>query len=313
MNTLQITRNQHFVPKFYLKRFAPPGKLLHVFDVKGNRMASPKPPSGLGCEHFFYAAHTGIPDSLSQDIEEWLEQYETIISKAIPRIIEIIRGGIKITDDQRYLLAALMCLFWLRSPNMRSSLTSSRTDLISHIKKLYPGKKNMTLPKEFEIDSSNIGHLKFMTESFGFGTSGFTNLFYAQNWNIYIAQGSRRFITTDSPVVEWWPPPTSFYDGAFMERNKYFPLTPEILIELTPTLEVHQKYERIVFSKKDDDQVHLFNILLAAHAHAYAFSSNREELVDILLGRIMQTKIAIQYYEKYKKPWDIYHQKQHDR
>ena len=37
----QITRNQHYVPRFYLKRFAKEGQI-RVFDVRAKRIGKPR-------------------------------------------------------------------------------------------------------------------------------------------------------------------------------------------------------------------------------------------------------------------------------
>ena len=118
----------------------------------------------------------------------------------------------------------------------------------------------------YNLRFNNGQHLKFMTENLGFVGSGFANLFFGQEWKIYIAKGNERFITSDAPVVEWWPPPQSFYGATFLERNKYFALTPEIFIELTYPIG-SDKVKRKTLFEREDDTVALFNLLLMTHAH----------------------------------------------
>lgn len=89
-----------------------------------------------------------------------------------------------------------------------------------------------------------------MIETFGFEDKGFINLFFAKKWKIYIAKGTDKFVTSDSPVVEWWSPPQSFYSATFLERNNYFALTPEIFIELSEPQGFNRKINQKLYMKK---------------------------------------------------------------
>jgi hypothetical protein len=154
----------------------------------------------------------------------------------------------------------------------------------------------------YELRFNNAQHLRFMTETLGFGGPGFTNLFFGQKWKIYIAKGKKRFITSDSPVVEWWPPPQTFYGASFMERNKYFSLTPEIFIELTYPMG-SKKIRRKTIFEDEDDAIALFNILIAAHCHEFVYSGHKIMLENLVAGRIKPGALERTYYENFERPW----------
>jgi hypothetical protein len=322
-NNQNPTTKQHFVPKFYLKLFTKNDKL-QVFDVKNNRMGRPKTSSGVGYKPYFYGVKTGVADDISQHIEKWLLEYENMIANGLPAIIDKILNYKQITNDDRYTLSAFMSMLWLRNPVMRERLNKMQEDVTKHTMKFYTeeridsyiedtkkqisddDRKKMIDKFEtgnYKLEFNNAQHLRFMTENFGFGSSGFTNMFYGQKWKIYIAKGKRRFVTTDNPIVEWWHPPQTIYGPSFLDRKKYFSLTPEILFELTYPRGSTKVKRKTIFSE-EDDVVGLFNILLTAHAREFAYSHDKSILEEILNGRSDPKSLEVEYYKRYELPWE---------
>jgi hypothetical protein len=323
MNAVNITKNQHYVPQFYLKRFANKSRTLQILDVKNNRLGSPRSYSSAGYKRYFYAIETGVPDDVSQRIERWLQQFETAIAQELPSIIDKILGNEHINDNDRYILSVLMSMLWLRSPSMRVHLNKMEEDITKQTMRLlaperldhYIRKTGVKMSDEgraeliktvetgsYKLGFNNAQHLRFMTETLGFGGPGFANMFFGQKWKIYIAKGKKRFVTSDSPVVEWWLPPKTFYGASFMERNKYFALTPEIFFELTFPVGSNKIKRKTIFEEEDNIVV-LFNILVASHAQEYAYSDDKVLLEDLMAGRAKPGPIEMDYYERFERPW----------
>ena len=321
-----ITKKQHYVPKFYLKNFTNQSGQIQILDSKNNRLCSPKSCSGIAYSPFFYAVETGVSDEISQHIEQWLKQFEDVIAREIPYIINRILDNKHIDSGDRHVLSVFMCMLWLRSPNMRTKLNKMEESMRKKVMKFYTPERVDNFVKESGLNMSekehaklvkmietgsyslrfnNASHLKLMTETLGFDGPGFANMFFGQKWKIYIAKGKKRFITSDGPVVEWWLPPKTFYGASFLERNKYFALTPEILFELTYPKGVKKAKRRTIF-EKDDDIVSLFNILLASHAHKFIYSNNKETLNSIISGRTNPGTVEIDYYKRFEQPWKEY-------
>lgn len=303
MASSNLTRDQHFVPRFYLKNFADHDGYLDVLNIKEKRMAKRRPYQGLGYEHFYYARNTGISDELSQQIEEWLKPTENIIAKALPKIIDAILGNQHIGDDDRYILSVLMSMLWLRTPGMRNDILRTEDHMVEQMKRFHG-----TEYADQMRSTDNITHLKFMVETMGFGGPGFANLFFAMKWKIYIASGSEIFITSDSPVVEKYPPPTSFYGTPFQCRNKYFSLTPLILFELTEPIG-STKIKRKTLYADSDDRVKTLNMILVSGAQDYAYSGLKVCLEQLLAGRNNPGYLEKKYLEQHEKPWAEYHAK----
>jgi hypothetical protein len=328
MATTNLTVKQHYVPRFYLKLFADSQKLLQVYNVKDKRLEKPRTYSSLGYERYFYAAETGTPDKLSQTIEAWLGVHENIIAQNLPKIINKIINLEQIVDDDRYILSALMCMLWLRSPKMRDELNRMHEDAMKQIMSFNPsqqvdnyinktgskmsesGRKGLVEMLEngsYDMKFNNVQHLQFMTDTLGFESQGFTNMFFGQKWKIYIAKGTKRFITTDSPVVEMWTPPEDFYGSSFLERNKYFALTPEILIELSVPIG-SRKVKRETLFKEMDNTVDLLNVILAANCHQYAYTDDKKIFEEMILGRATPRPSDIEYIKRFVIPWRKYKQ-----
>lgn len=264
-------------------------------------MAKSKHYQGLGYANYFYAAKTGVPDTISQQIEEWLKPRENFIAKELPRIINEILGNQHIKDDDRYILAVLMSMLWLRTPGMRNQLRRMEDDMTEQIKKLH----NLKNINHFK-NTDNIDHIKLMVKSMGFGGPGFANMFFGMKWKSYIARGKELFITSDSPVVEKWLPPSGPYGASFLERDKYFSLTPKILIELTHP-KGGTKLKRKTLHEAQDDTVKTLNMILISGAQEFAYSENKISLEQLLAGRKTPGKLEKEYIEKYEKPWLEYH------
>lgn len=323
------TKKQHYVPRFYLKNFADDRGFLQVLDLKNRRIGSPRPYQGVGYAHYFYAEKTGVPDEISQHIEKWLQRIESSIASELPEIIRRILNCDQITIDDRYILSVLMSMIWLRTPRMREYINRMNEDITKQSMRFYIPEsidrfvaETRTVLSEAErekmietLDSgsyrlhyNNAQHLRLMTESLGIDGPGFTNVFFNMKWKIYLARGTERFITTDSPLVEWWLPPQGFYGASILQREKYFPLTPEILIQLTYPERQGKPKRKTIFSDQDD-VVKFFNMQLVGNASEFAYTGDRRIIENLLARRIRPEKFEQEYYKKYVRPWDEYHER----
>jgi hypothetical protein len=326
MGEKDIKVRQHFVPRFYLKNFADSAGNVQIVDIQNKRLAKPKHYGSAGFEKFYYAATTGVGDEASQQVEDWLEAIETPIAQELPRIVSVILNNQQISEDDRYTLSVLMSLLWLRSPYMRDHLAQMETDLRKQLLRLHAPEKLEQFMTEtgtiltgdqrqqllemlnrgaFTFKFNNVQHLRFMVEHLGAGSAGFANMFFGMRWRIYLAKGQERFVTTDSPVIEWFLPPTTFYGTSFLYRNKYFALTPDILIEaLPPPVSEHAKHaKRITLYADRDREVKTYNMLLVSHAKEYAYTGDRRIANWLITAAKQPGPLELAYYEKYERPW----------
>ena len=207
----QITRDQHYVPAFYFKRFAKE-KQIQVFNVRAKRIEKPRHYGSMCRKEFFYAAKTGVQDEISQAFEkDVFGKIEDVFEKALPGIIERTDAQ-KLTNGDLGMLAYFMIVQWLRTPFFRERLQKIRSE-----------------SGEYDLrETNNASHLNFIDED---KVNGFYNLLLAKKWRIILSGGPYHFITSDNPVAEWIPPRTGLIPVTFMDRRHLLALTPNILIE----------------------------------------------------------------------------------
>ena len=301
----QITKKQHFVPRFYLKQFARDGQV-HVFDVRTKRIKKPLSYTSVCYEKFFYAAQTGIQDEVSQAYEDVFGQIEDMVAKALPEVIEQARS-LRLTDDDLGILAYFMSVQWLRTSYFRERLQKMNANLMKQVLRItasHPGFREharsmlgapdisdeaideaQRLFRSGEYDlrhTSNALHLEFISDE---KIHGFRNLLLAKKWRIIHAKDAAHFITSDNPISEWMPPARGLFGTTFTDRRHLFPLTPRILIESAPANGVapDQPLEnRLSYHAANEKGVLMFNKVLAGHAHRFAFAPQRGDFERLL-------------------------------
>ncbi len=299
-NDQQITEDQHFVPRFYMERFANSKLFLSVLDIKQAKIIKPRPYSGVCYKKFYYGQKTGVQDEISQQMENWFTSMENDIARFLPIIYNKITSYSQITDEERYLISILAAMLWLRGDYMRLQVNKSSEDLMKwmmsmeasrpgykeHVREIMKQEdKDITdeeieeirksfIKKDYELDFDNSSHLNLMTE-----LKGFSNMCFGKNWVVYLAKGQKRFITSDTPVVEWFPKRENFaYGASFLERKHYLVLSPEVLIEM-----IYPKYGKKLKRKwATDKQVSDFNLMRAELSINYCYSQREDELKELI-------------------------------
>lgn len=298
----QVTIDQHFAPKFYFKNFSD-NNFLQTLDLKAGKLLKPKPYGGVCYAKFFYALKTGTKDEISQEIEEFFNAVETHYSKHYEGIVDNILMYRQLSHEQLDALAWFVACLWVRSPQMRSRMnammedglkqfmkfTASHPSFMEHSKKaLEKEGKSVTeeqlkevaetfITGKYTIDLDNQTHLSLIIKC-----EEYRNWFYAKSWRFYIAKADKRFITSDTPVIEIFNEGTfieRMYKNHIMQRRQYFVLSPDIMVELVDPLRYGKKVKRNAIS---DEQVLKFNIVRAQYSDKFGFSKNKSELEDLL-------------------------------
>jgi len=296
----QITKKQHYAPKFYLRRFAD-GNSLQTLHLKSGKIIKPQPYSGVCYADFYYAVETGKEDEASQEFEDFFRSIEDRFSKDYDSIIDAIWTYKQLSPQQLGILAWFLASLWIRSPQTRKRLNDMMEDgmkwytgiVASHPdfkenakKKLIEDGKEVTdealedvmktfQSGEFQLDFDNQSHLHFITKC-----EEFYRWLLAKNWRFYLAKGSKRFVTSDTPVIDIFTGETMqerMYGNHIMARQQFLALTPEILIELTdPT--VGKKVKRQVVG---DTEVVQYNLMRAQHSEDYCYAQSKSDLEDL--------------------------------
>ncbi len=300
----QITKDQHFVPKCYLKQFVREGQI-QVFDVRAKQIRKARSYTSVCYERFFYAAETGVQDEISQAFEEVFGQIENLIAEALPGIIER-AVALQLTNDDLDALAYFMSVQWLRTPFFRERLKKKQSEVMKwmlkqqanfpgfqdNIHSTAEGRKKSDEPMEevkqfiqsgeYNIRFDNSQHLNLIGED---QVNGFHNLLLAKKWRVILSEEPYRFITSDNPVAEWIPPPTGIFGATFTDRGHHLALTPGILIETRRPDSMNpeqQPVDHLSYHTANGKGVLMFNKVLANHAHQFAYAHQTDELEQLL-------------------------------
>lgn len=314
----RITKKQHFVPKFYLRRFSDEDKRVQVLDLKRSKVAKPRSYTSICWRELFYAANEGEYDHLSQNIEQFFEMLETSISRDWNGLIDRAKTGRLEREDFRNTakLAAMLMLrtqvsrhdfnrnqenqdkSWIghqtQFENLDNPVTAAKyreilgTDYpVDQLKKI----QEHVIEGDYTITYNNVPFLTFMLEQF----RGFFNILISDQWTVHTALGPHRFITSENPVVEWAPKCQGFYQTGRLGFHKFIALSPEVMIKMAPSPLPDRfpapgeewpvpkfAHETVVYRYSSDTDVLVYNFLLTGRGTSYAYAQRRLELDSIL-------------------------------
>ncbi|WP_367899167.1 DUF4238 domain-containing protein [Leptospira sp. WS58.C1] len=295
-----IVRYQHYVSRFYLRRFANSEGVIEAYNLLDKRMEKAKGPKGICSEYFFYALETGSEDDVSQVVELAFKVLEDYISNNLDEIVTKLLISDKLTDDKKQVLSLLISMLHFRGPQMRNfTQRLYKSMLVNTFGRLVERKgmaevqreigelSGITLPemkdeeKEklseqiLSLEVNNKPHLELFED-----IPIFANFFQAQNWKIYVSRSEAKFITSDQPVVlqdpENWPPA---FGVPLLAKSCFFTLTPEILITTNYSLSGENgKTEIEVIESGNEEQVFQFNLKIASGSKKCIFSVRKGEL-----------------------------------
>jgi hypothetical protein len=300
----QATKHQHFVPQFYLRSFLNENNEVEVLDCERRLIGRPKGTKGICGEDYFYAIRTGEPDEVSQKIEAAFGQAENEMAKRLTPIIEKLRTDAHIENEEKWWVAYLMSMIWIRNPMFRKQVNRIAEQMSRKVfQVMFAGEHidemidrfdretaNNTSPEvrqamtemvqkgEYEIEFSNAHHMQMFSE-----LQGFANLFYGQDWVVYITKGSEKFLTSDNPVAVEIPKRKGFYGPTFLERTHYFALAPDMcIVARYPRRDEGKKLKRKTLFAGEGFRVIELNSILASQAYENAFAQDRATLETLL-------------------------------
>ena len=280
---------------------------MQTLDIQKGKLIKAQPYGGVCYADFYYAVETGKEDETSQAFEQFFGEVEDKFAKEYDNIVDAIWNYRPLTDQQLDILAWFMASLWIRSPSMRNQVNKTMADGMKQMTTLMASHPNFTdgakeaLEKEghtvtdeqiedarktlesgeYELTfDDNVNHLQLIANC-----EEFHRWFAIKKLRFYLAKGSKKFITTDTPVVEVFNTTgktlvEKMYSNHIAQRRHYFSLTPEILVELIDPLKPGKKQKRL--SITDDEMIIQRNLLLVRWSKDYAYSNHKENLEDLL-------------------------------
>lgn len=302
----QITKNQHWVPQGYLKKFTNKQNELCVMKTENKQIMKSRPTKSVCSDDFFYGAWTGTEDEWSQIIEVILKEHEDEFLEISKDLEKIISKKGKISKEILIKLSWHIAYLHVRTPysrnkaigwerqslNMEAKLTAGHKGAwASEVKRLQSLNPNITDKeieehrkylfnfKEQKVNHSNTSHMHYMAMA-----ESLMQCLAIKKWCIYVIPENTdlRFVTSDTPVIELIPPEweKGFHSPGVPDLVHYFPLSPKILIELTaPDKDNHEILKPNFKVITSPINVHKFNLYrIMDHAQSkFVYSSQNSD------------------------------------
>jgi len=203
-----MTRNQHFVPQFYLRRFANARKdqfFTNVFD-KVSRKRFGANVRDIASETYFYDLATEMQNGHeTQVVETGLSKMETAYELLLGNTLDSLDQGF-FDKSNRPMLATFVTLSLMRTKAMRNSIVESYEKMGTAMAKRlasmsFKGKKRnidslrMVVAPE-TISNLHVAHMFDMEF-----IDKISDIICGHIWVIVKNQGIQGFFTSDNPVV----------------------------------------------------------------------------------------------------------------
>jgi len=238
IKSIEKPKGHHFVPRWYLAKFAnPQSGFLHVYDKSTKHWRKQKPNKVMKINRYYEQKHAPPnvdPNILEKSLGEYLEPrakdaFEKLLSQpkyitaedtaAISVYLELQRNRVpRQSETAKQFLLTIMHIFLLNGPQeVVSAITSNQVKITVK-------------------DAFRFGFMHMMTKVFA-------PYFLRMEWDIVTAEEGCRFITSDSPVtffnVDVSPP---FEPGLALAGTKvFFPLDSQHLLWLRHPEHINDK------------------------------------------------------------------------
>ena len=131
MNQREMTRKQHYVPRFYLERFSDQDGFVHIYDTKQEKLFKQRP-DNFGLEKDLYEVKwesSGWKYMLPNKIERILSEYESQFAPYIKRLDGICRldqnsNTLICSRGDKEILYKLIANFYLRTPEVMNLMAA---------------------------------------------------------------------------------------------------------------------------------------------------------------------------------------------
>ncbi len=217
---------QHYVPRFYLKRFANIDGENHILDGfdKFEEKQFNTDVMNVACENFFYDTQ----DDTEQETEKALSSIEGKFNESLSKLIKL-RDVSKISDEERYFISMFIAVQYIRTKENREMLKDSIKQLSDRLSRENLSPTLAREIKEAQTDES----IKKMQVRLLQDTPQLADIIYQMKWIIITNCTKTPFWTSDNPVVlhneiDQWP-----YGNLGLKCigiELHLPLTPTLLL-----------------------------------------------------------------------------------
>lgn len=230
-NTCKVmqTKNQHFVPQFYLKFFSSDKKTIGVFNIGKLKYIETSPIKTQCSRNYFY--------SNKKVFEESLASIESVAHIELEKIINNPRKQLSL--NLQSLLVFYVVIQYGRTAAISEGMTSSMSSMLKNSFQFIHSHENNHRNYEKEIadfinkieisiDNAPLQTLQAIINAF------YSGLFNNLNCKVLINSTDEHFITSDNPACKYnqHRERIGYKDCAIKQRGLefYLPLTPSIAL-----------------------------------------------------------------------------------
>jgi len=185
---------QHYVPRFYLKKFAKVDNnnyFIDCFDKNTDNQFNTNV-MNIACEKFFYDTEHDI----LQETEKNLAAIEGKFSESLSNLIKL-RDISKISNEDRHFISMFIAVQYIRTKENREMLKDSINQLAERLSK---EKLSPQLAKKIE-DAQTDESIKEMQIRLLGDTPRLAEIIYQMKWIVIINGTKTPFWTSDNPVA----------------------------------------------------------------------------------------------------------------
>jgi len=266
------TRNQHYIPRFYLKEFATDetygnkGKeQVHIFDKKTEKFDI-RNIKKIAKENYLYS-----PKNLNGNRSMYMEDRLAEIENVMALIWNDFSNKFIDLEDQntKKIIALFLSSLFLRHPNNLEKNENNRNFLINEIIKHNPpnnqkiafiinGEEHPLDISELTTELTKYEKSMFFIENIDYFINKFSEIFLKKKWSIIISE-EKKIITSDNPITIH----NSLTDIFGLETKGtvvLFPISPKRLLKLEDYIE--DKDKKVLYYPIIDDHYSFYNHIL---------------------------------------------------
>jgi hypothetical protein len=185
---MSVVKNQHFVPRVYLKKFASDAEQIWVLNKETSKLFSANV-KNVACEKYFY----DIPQKYAQNsdnvqiVEKALSRIEARFAQCRDDILSAVEGGGWFSDELKQEFASHI--------GLQISRTKTQRNELSELRQKFDQKPRSDTSADQDV--CDHARLMFSPESKDQTKTALLKCI----WYIEINQSDKSFITSDVPVV----------------------------------------------------------------------------------------------------------------
>jgi hypothetical protein len=209
---MPITKNQHYVPQFYLRKFSADRDRIHVFDKVDKTVTHPRI-KDTAAEYLFYNIPAeSIRTGEVQSVEDALGQMEQLYAEAISELLDEVKTTGRFTPgptDRNQWIGHFLVIQFCRTPSFRNMMGTTMHELTARwvedrntlmrqsvARGDIPSFEPLVAPK---MEMSPLEHAKMMLN--GPVVREIYWRLFNHIWLIGDNQTAQPFYTSDAPVV----------------------------------------------------------------------------------------------------------------